>query len=222
MDFESARIKMIDSQVRPNGITDERLMAAMAAVPRELFVPPGKESLAYMDEDIEIGATPGRGCRRYLVEPMTFARMVQLLSLEPEDIVLDVGCATGYSSAILSMLAKTVICLESDPELAAQASANLAKMGAANARVVEGELGAGYLADGPYDAICINGRIPELPLPLLAQLREHGRLATVVGDHELGRVALFTRNGAFSVRYAYDAATQCLPGFDAARPAFAF
>jgi protein-L-isoaspartate(D-aspartate) O-methyltransferase len=222
MDFALARANMIESQVRPNGITDERIIAAMAAIPRELFVPPARRSLAYIDEHIEIDAAQPAANPRYLLEPMTFARLVQLLALEADDKVLDVGCGTGYSSAVLSMLAKTVIALESDPELSAEAAANLAKLGLANAQVVTGALREGRLPDGPYDAICINGSIPEPPLALLAQLKDHGRLAAVLTDHEVGRVALFTRNRAFSVRYAFDASAPGLPGFEVARRTFAF
>lgn len=222
MDFALARANMIESQVRPNGITDERIIAAMAAIPRELFVPSARRSLAYMDEHVEIDAAQPRGSARYLLEPMTFARLVQLLAVEGNDKVLDVGCGTGYSSAILSILAKTVIALESDPELSAEAAANFAKLGLANARVITGKLSEGRLSDGPYDAIFINGCIPDPPLPLLAQLKDHGRLATVLGDEEVGRVALFTRNGAFSVRYAFDASTPRLPGFEVVRRTFAF
>lgn len=222
MDFALARAKMIESQLRPNGITDDRLIAAMAAVPRELFVPQNRRYLAYMDEHIELGSVQPGGNSRCLLEPMTFARLVQLLALEADDKVLDVGCGTGYSSAILSMLAKTVIGLESDAELAGQAAANLAKLGSVNAKVVKGELSPGHLSDAPYDAICINGRVPEPPLPLLAQLKERGRLAAVVGNQEISRIALFTRNGALSLRYAFDASAPGLPGFEAVRTAFAF
>lgn len=222
MDLALARTNMIESQIRPNGITDERIIAAMAAIPRELFVPSDRRSLAYMDEDIELDTAQSRRTARYLLEPMTFARLVQLLDLRNDDKVLDVGCCTGYSSAILSILAKTVIALESDPQLSAEAAANLAKLGLLNAHVVTGELSGGRLSDGPYDAICVNGRIPEPPLNLLAQLKDHGRLAAVLADQEIGRVALFTRNGAFSVRYAYDASAPGLPGFEVVRRTFAF
>jgi protein-L-isoaspartate(D-aspartate) O-methyltransferase len=222
MDFALARANMIESQIRPNGITDERIIAAMAAIPRELFVPSNRRSLAYMDEDIEIDTAQPGGTPRYLLEPMTFARLVQLLALRGDDKVLDVGCCTGYSSAILSGLTKTVIALESDPELSAEAAANLAKLGLVNVRVITGRLNEGHLSDAPYDAICINGRIPEPPLPLLAQLKDHGRLAAVLANQEIGRVALFTRNGAFSVRHAFDASAPSLPGFEVVRPTFAF
>jgi protein-L-isoaspartate(D-aspartate) O-methyltransferase len=222
MDFPAARARMVDSQLRPNGITDERLIAAMATVPRELFVPPAQRYLAYADEDLMVSPPEADARPRYLIEPMTLARMVQLLAPGTDDLVLDVGCATGYSSAILAALAGNVVALESDPRLAAQAAANLAELGVANVKVVEGDLSLGHPPDGPYGGICINGRVPGACLPLLSQLKEHGRLCTVVGDHNIGRIALFTRNGAFGVRYAFDAAVPALPGFPAAPPVFAF
>jgi protein-L-isoaspartate(D-aspartate) O-methyltransferase len=221
MDFALARANMIESQVRPNGVTDERIILAMAAVPREYFVPPSRRSLAYMDEAIEL--THDRGVQpRYLMEPMTFARLLQLLALGPGDSVLDVGCATGYSTAILANMAGRVVALESDAELAREADSNLAHLGLANARVVTGTLSKGWLAEAPFDAILVNGRIPAAPLELLAQLKDPGRLAAVVGENDVSQGALFTRNGAFSVRSAFDAAVSRLPDFEPVRPPFEF
>jgi protein-L-isoaspartate(D-aspartate) O-methyltransferase len=159
---------------------------------------------------------------RFLLEPMTLARLLQLLDLEPDETVLDVGCGTGYSTAVLAHLAKAVVALECDSELADRAVKNLAVLGLANTRVVTGSLHAGWLADSPFDAILVNGRVPAPPLELLAQLKEHGRLAAVLGENDMGQGALFTRNGAFSVRYAFDAGVPRLPGFDPTRPAFEF
>jgi protein-L-isoaspartate(D-aspartate) O-methyltransferase len=222
MDFASARANMIESQIRSNGITDARLIAAMAALPRELFVPLDRRSLAYIDRDIELGSPPSDGAARFVLEPMTFARLVQLLALNPYDRVLDIGCGTGYSTAVLSKLAKFVLGVECDPELAAEAAANLAKVGLVNAKVVRGELNVGLPSEGPYDAICVNGRIPESPLTLLGQLKDNGRLVAVVGNPEVARLDIFTRNGAFSVRHAFDSSAPELPGFGSVRPAFSF
>jgi protein-L-isoaspartate(D-aspartate) O-methyltransferase len=219
--FALARVRMVESQIRPNGVTDQRIIQTMAAIPREIFVPPWRRSLAYIDEDVEI-SSKHHAKPRFLLEPMTLARLIQLLDLEPEETVLDVGCGTGYSTAILAYLAKTVVALESDSDLADQAIENLAALGLANTRVVTGSLHAGCLAEGPFDAILVNGRLPAPPLELLAQLKEHGCLAAVVGQNDMGQGALFTRNGALSVRYAFDAGVPCLPGFEPARPAFEF
>jgi protein-L-isoaspartate(D-aspartate) O-methyltransferase len=221
MDFGSARIRMVESQIRPNGVTDQRIIQAMVGIPRENFVPPGRRSLAYMDEDVEINAKHQMR-PRFLLDPMTLARLIQLLDLNPDETVLDVGCGTGYSTAVLAYLAKTVVGLECDPELAGQAVENLAALGLANIRIATGALQSGRLADAPFDAILVNGRVTAPPLELLAQLKEHGRLATVLGENDMGQGALFTRAGAFSVRYPFDAAASCLPGFEPARPAFEF
>jgi protein-L-isoaspartate(D-aspartate) O-methyltransferase len=222
MDFGLARAQMIESQLRPNDVNDERLIAAMAWIPRELFVPPARRSLAYMDEHIEIAAASKTGGPRYLISPMTLGRLVQLLHLKTDHAVLDVGCGTGYSTAILASIVESVVGVESDAALAEEASANLGKLGLANARVATGELSEGHLIGSPYNAICIAGRVPREPLQLLAQLKEHGRLAVVLGDEQVSNIAVFTRNGAFGMRYAFSASAPELPGFDAARPPFRF
>ena len=220
-DFALARVRMIESQIRPNGVTDRRIIQAMAEIPRENFVPSQRRLLAYMDEDVEI-SSKHHARPRFLLEPMTLARLIQLLDLDPDETVLDVGCGTGYSTAALAHVAKTVVALECDSDLAGQAVDNLAALGLANATVVTGILKAGWLAEAPFDAILVNGRVPAPPLELLAQLKEHGRLAAVLGENDMGQGALFTRNGALSVRYAFDAGVSCLPGFELTRPAFEF
>lgn len=223
MDFAQARANMIESQVRPNGVTDARVIAAMAHVPRELFVPASKRSFAYMDDDVEIAAGSGQTPARYLMEPMTFARLAQLLSLESTDRVLDVGCATGYSASVLSRIAAHVVGLETSAELAAEARANLARMGIANVEIVVGDPAAGVNAGGPFDAILVNGRIPEVPARLTAALGEGGRLAAVVGERDMAKALLHTRAGpGISVRAAFDASVKPLPGFAPRKPAFSF
>src|SRR5690606_30153493 len=118
-DYSAARFNMVEGQVRPNRVTDAALIDAMLEVPRELFVPEAVRAVAYVDEDVPIGGG------RYLAEPMVFARLVQEAAIEPGDVVLDVGCASGYSTAVLARLAGTVVALESDPELARLAARNL-------------------------------------------------------------------------------------------------
>ena len=221
MDFTSARLTMVESQLRPNGVTDPSLIRAMSEVPREQFLPAEQRALAYVDDDIELGRNLPTGAR-FLLSPMTFGRMVQILMLQGEDRVLDVGSGSGYSCAILSRLARTVVGLESDSVLVAQAESLLASLQIRNAKLVLASLPGGDTVGGPYDAILVNGRIEGPPFGLLGQLKDGGRLAAVVGDRELARIALFTRTGAFSVRYVFDAAAPAVPEFAAERPAFAF
>src|SRR5690606_30235173 len=135
-----------DGQVRTTDVTDTAILSAMLTVPREEFVSDNRRALAYIDEDIEL-ATSGR----FLMEPSPFARLVQLARIGREDTVLDVACGTGYSSAVLSRLAGSVVALENLSDLAARARDLLAAQGCTNVSVVEGELAAGHAAAAPYD-----------------------------------------------------------------------
>jgi len=211
IDFERLRQSMVDSQIRPNDVTDPRILAAMLEVPRERFVPPERRDLAYLDDDIVVREAADGRAARYLVEPMILARLVQALDLSTEDRVLDVGCATGYSTAVLAHLAGSVYGLESESDLAAAAQKNVA-----NAQIVTGPLTKGSAQAAPFDAILINGSVEVVPEPLLAQLKEGGRLAAVVRQGPPGRATLYARNnGAVSARPLFDAAVPPLPGFEA-------
>lgn len=213
-DFAAARLNMVESQVRVNSVTDERLIGAIGAVPRERFVPLSRQGIAYVDEDIRIseGNPP-----RFLMEPRVFAKLAQLAGITADDLVLDIGCGTGYSTAILARLAGTVVALESDEDLAARAGATLSDLGVDNAVVVAGPLTEGYAKQAPYDVIFVNGMVSSVPEALQQQLREDGRLVTVLGDGVSGRARLYMRSGgSFSGRDAFDANIRFLPGFEAA------
>jgi protein-L-isoaspartate(D-aspartate) O-methyltransferase len=211
IDFERLRQSMVDSQIRPNDVTDPRILAAMLEVPRERFVPPQRADLAYLDDDIVVREAGEGGAARYLVEPMILARLVQALNVTASDHVLDVGCATGYSTAILTHLGGTVCGLESDSELAASAQRNVP-----TATIVTGPLTGGAAKAGPFDAILINGSVEIVPESLLAQLKEEGRLVAVVRKGPPGRATLYARNnGVVSSRPLFDAAVPSLPGFQA-------
>lgn len=218
MNFEEARIKMVDNQIRPTDVTSHAVLAAFLAVPREEFVADRLKPLAYIDTDIEIAAPAAGHPGRYLMEPSPLAKLLQLATIAATDNVLEIGCGTGYASAILSRLAATVTALESDPALAALATANLARVGAANVGVVTGDLEKGHAAKGPYDVIFIHGAVETVPAAILSQLRDGGRLVVVVGFGNAARARLYIHeNGRSSERPAFNTAVKPLPGFRAAR-----
>jgi protein-L-isoaspartate(D-aspartate) O-methyltransferase len=207
-DFAAARKQMVDAQLLPNKVTDARLIEAMGAVPRELFLPEALRGVAYVDEDVQVA--PGR----YVIEPMVFARLLQAAAIRSTDAVLDVGCATGYSAAVLSRLAGVVVAVEEDAALAAQASANLAAADAENAAVTTTALNGGYPVQAPYDVIVLEGAVEDVPAALFDQLAEGGRLAAVIAGRGIGKATLYTRTGGvIGHRQLFDAGLPPLPGF---------
>ena len=213
-DFSELRVKMVDGQVRTTDVTDATLLDAMLAVPREAFVGAAQQALAYIDEDIRISDGDGRGAR-YLMEPSPLAKLLQLAEITAGDSVLDVGCGTGYCSALLSRLAKSVIALESDAGLAETAKATLSAQGCDNVTVVTGPLPQGHAAKAPYNVILIGGSVEEVPVALLGQLAEGGRLVAVEGQGNAGVARLFFKaGGVVTGRRAFNAAIKPLPGFE--------
>jgi len=210
-DFAAARRMMVDGQVRTADVTDLRILAAMFDLPRERFFPEDKASLAYLDLDVPVSA-PGQPVRR-LLKPMVLAKLIQAAAVSPDDRVLDVGCATGYGTALLSHLAGVVIGLEEDAGLARQAAA--ANPGS---RIVTGPLSRGCPADGPFDVIVLEGAVDQVAPALFDQLKEGGRLVCVLGRGGDGKAMLYRRiEGDLSGRAVFDAAAAPLPGF--AKPA---
>jgi len=209
-EFAAARLNMVESQIRTNKVTDPRIVEAFEAVPRELFVDETKRGFAYVDEDLEVA--PGR----YLMEPMVLARLLQAALPQPTDMVLDIGCASGYSTAVLAQLAETVVGRESEHSLVELANRTLNALDADNAVVVEGPLGEGYPKQAPYNVIVFQGAVSEVPLAVKQQLAEGGRLVAVVCDEAgIGRGTLIRRSGEnFSGRTLFDASTPLLPGFE--------
>ncbi len=220
MDFAAARRMMVDGQIRTSDVTDLRLIAAMLDVARERFVPHAKAALAYLDFDLPVTPEVREGDARYLLKPVVLAKMVQAADVEEGNDVLDVGCATGYSSAVLARLAGSVTALEQDATLARHARENLAAD--KNVSVESGPLVDGWAARRPYDVILFGGATEVEPHSLLRQLKDGGRLVTVVGRTPNGRATLYRRDGAdISGRAIFDAAAPTLPGF-AAVPSFVF
>jgi protein-L-isoaspartate(D-aspartate) O-methyltransferase len=211
-DFAAARHNMVESQIRPNRVSNPALIAALQNVPREQFVPVASRPVAYVDDDIAVK----RG--RFLMEPRVLARMIECADLGPDDIVLDVGCGTGYSTAVLARLCGTAVGLESDNELADEAEERLTALGIDNALVVRNDLKVGYPEQGPYDVIIFGGAVAEIPGTLSDQLAENGRMLAVIGgDGIVGKATLVTKHGGvLSRREVFDASTALLPGFEPA------
>ena len=215
MDYASARRNMVESQLRPNKVTDPALLEALASVPRELFVPEPLRGVAYVDEDIPLG----RG--RFLMEPMILGRLLELAAVRSSDAALVVGAGPGYSAAVLARIAGRVVALEDDRDLA-QPAAQMQTLGLSNVALVEGPLGEGAPRQAPFDVILFDGAVDRVPPAILDQLAEDGRLVVVVRSAGIGRATLMTRQaGIMASRVAFDAAVPCLPGFEPA-PAFVF
>lgn len=211
----SARQNMVESQIRPNEVTDARLLGALLTIPREAFVPPALRSLAYMENEIPVRQGMGAGVERRLLAPMPLARLIQLAEVDPGDLVLDLGCATGYSTAVLANMAESVVGLECDLGLAEQASQTLTELEIDNAAVVSGPLPQGYASEGPFDVILLNGCVAEVPGALLKQLNNDGRLVGIIADGEFGKATIFrNRSGRISHRASFDAGGPVLPGFE--------
>lgn len=217
IDFARQRLTMVETQLTPNQVTDTRLLAAMSALPRERFVPERWRPFAYIDEALEVFPKIGAAPARYLLAPMVLARLVQLAAVEPGDTVLDVGCATGYSTAVLARLGRRAVGVEPEPELAEQARANLRALALADVEIVESELARGCPEQGPYDVILLNGSVPVPPQSLFGQLKDSGRLAAILsrpGPGLQGRATLFVKvDGEVSGLPHFDAGAAPLPGF---------
>jgi len=172
--FSTARQYMVDGQVRPSDVTDDRILEAMLTVPREVFVPASKQALAYLDLDLDV--TEGGTAKRYLITPALLARMLQAAEIKATDRVLVVGCATGYAAAVVARFAAEVSATESDPTLVAKATAAVAQLGIQNVTVKTAAAADGDATGAPFDVIVLNGATEIVPTGLFGQLKEGGRL----------------------------------------------
>jgi len=215
-DAARQRTNMVENQILTSDVTDRRILQAMGALPRERFVPAAWTALAYMDEAVPLSVSG-----RMLMAPRVFAKLLQLAEIREGDRVLDVGSGSGYSTAALARIAKSVVGLECDARLAEEARLNIAALGLANANIVEGPLPAGAANDGPYDVIVLEGSIATSPEALLDELKDGGRLVAVARrEGGLGKATIWRRLGrSYDEWTAFDAAAPKLPGFE---PALAF
>lgn len=211
IDFVDARQKMIDSQLRPLDVTSPELLEAMLDLPRERFVPADRAAIAYLDRDVPVPDSPGRS----LLKPIVLARLIQAAQVGKTERVLVVGCATGYSAAVLSRLAGEVVALEQDAGLARQAREALGAVGAGNVTVVTNPLKDGWPAGAPYDVIVVDGSMAVEPETLVRQLKEGGRLVGILGSGGAGVGTLYrVDRGEVSARPVFNAAAPTLPGFE--------
>lgn len=190
VDFERARMQMVESQLRSGGVTNPAILARMRAIPREDFVAPDRRDLAYIDDIQWFG---DKAPRRFMAAPATLARLLALAEITPTDIVLDLGAATGYSTAVIAGLAASVTGLEADPGLAAAARANLAALGVANASIVPGDISA--IGGARFDVIVVEGALDAVPDALIEALAEGGRLVALIRAGAVGLANRFVRTG---------------------------
>jgi protein-L-isoaspartate(D-aspartate) O-methyltransferase len=216
-DFAERRLNMVESQLRTNKVTDHRILRAMGELPREGFLPSSLRGVAYVDEDLPLGR------ERYAMEPLVLARLIQAASIQPNDVVLEVGSGCGYGTALLARLANVVVGIESDAALAEQANRILSELGVDNAAIVNTAMAQGHPAQAPYDVIVVAGAMATLPRALTDQLRHGGRLVGVLQPPgEPGRAILVRRGAGTALpQVLFDAATPTLPGF-APQPDFVF
>lgn len=215
-DAAAARRYMVDGQIRTADVTSPSLIAAMQTVPRELFVPAAMAAQAYRDGDVSLGGG------RAMLRPIVTGKLLQGAGVRPGDSVLDVGCGTGYSAAVLAHMGAAVVALEEDADLVRRAEAALAAAGAGQVTIVRGPLTAGWPAAAPYDLILLDGAIEVVPDALGRQLKPTGRLAAVVSRGPAAKAMIYRPiEGHLVGRPIFDAAAPLLPGF-AAPPAFVF
>ncbi len=216
MNLETARFNMIEQQIRPWDVLDPAVLALLATVRREDFVPPAMRALAFVDTQVPLLAGQAHGpC---MLEPKVEARLLQELQVQRHEKVLEIGTGSGFMAALLAHRAQQVLSLECQPELARLARASLLRNGLANVRVIEVQAAAGaqgLAAEAPFDVILLSGSVPEVPRGLLQQLKPGGRLAAVVGEEPVMHARLFQRVGeaAWSEVDLFDTVAPRLQGF---------
>lgn len=210
-DFAARRTTMVDTQIRPSDVTKFPIIEAFLSVPRERFVPAGREEAAYVGGNLDLGAS------RVMLEPRTLAKMLDALNLGPKDLVLVLGAGLGYSAAVIGALAQAVVAVESDEMLAQDAETALAEQEIFNAVLVRGPLAEGAPDHGPYDAILIEGAVETVSDAVLSQLKEGGRIIAIFADGALGVVRIGYKLGDnFTWRFVFNAGAPVLEEFSQA------
>jgi len=207
-DFAISRQHMVDGQIRTNDVTDLRIISAFKSVERETFIPKAKQAVAYSDVHINVDG-------RCVMRPRDFSKLLQGLDIKPTDVALDIGCARGYSTAILAQLCETVVALEESGEVVERATSQLVAAEILNAAVVKGDLKAGAREHGPFDIIFVNGAVTNVPQSWFDQLATGGRLAVILKDGPVGKAMIYTRSkDAIGKAIICDANVPLLDGFE--------
>ena len=207
-DYAARRRTMVDTQIRPSDVTKFPIIAAMLNVERELFVPANLVEAAYSGDDLDLGAG------RSMLAPRTLAKMLDALDITGDELVLDVGCGLGYTTAVLAQLAQAVVAVETDAAAVEDIQALLSEAGADNAIVQAGDLAAGAAEHGPYDVVLIEGGVEQLPPALVGQIKDGGRIACIFMQGNLGEVRIgYKTGGGVSWRFEFNATAPVLPGF---------
>jgi protein-L-isoaspartate(D-aspartate) O-methyltransferase len=220
MNTEIARFNMIEQQIRPWEVLDPDVLALLARMRREDFVPHALRALAFVDTQVPLlqGAAAAQAPGACMLEPKLEARLLQELQLQHHEKVLEIGTGSGFMAALLAHRSQQVISLECRPELAASARLNLRHGGVDNVSVLDvsaADGAQGLPGEAPFDAIVLSGSVAEVPAALLQQLKPGGRLVAVVGDEPVMRARLYTRTAgaSFSQRDLFDTVVPRLEGF---------
>ena len=212
-DYPTRRRMMVDTQIRPQDVTKFPVLEAMLEIPRESYVPDNKREAAYADENLTLGTS------RVMLAPRTFSKLLDGLDIDPDEVVLDIGCGLGYSAAILARLAYAVVAVEEDAEMADEAQSILSGNGIDNAAVIQGVLSEGAPKHGPYDVILLEGAAEDVPPAIMDQLKEGGRIGCLFLEGALGVARIgYKIDGVVSWRYAFNATAPVLDGFEQSKP----
>ncbi|ATG47579.1 protein-L-isoaspartate O-methyltransferase [Celeribacter ethanolicus] len=207
--FTQLRTTMVDTQVRPSDVTKFPIIEAMLTVPRENFVPAGKREAAYVGEHVDLGQG------RVVLDPRVLAKMLDVLNIQNDELVLDLGCGLGYSSAVIARMAQAVVAVEEDADLAKEAAAALSENGSDNVILETGPIAGGAAQHGPYDAVILQGGVEEMPEAILSQVKENGRICAIFLDGALGIVRIgYKIDGEITWRMVFNATAPILPGFE--------
>ncbi|NSX56165.1 protein-L-isoaspartate O-methyltransferase family protein [Parasulfitobacter algicola] len=207
-DFAARRTMMVDTQVRPSDVTKFPIINAMLSVPREEYVPDAQREAAYVGENMHIGNG------RMMLEPRTLAKLLDALAIQNDELVLDIGCGLGYSSAVIAHIAEAVVAIEDDEIMADAAQSNLSEQNIDNAAVVFDPLSNGAAKHGPYDVIVVQGGVETVPVPILDQLKEGGRIACIFMQGALGQAKIgYKTDDGISWRFIFNATAPILSGF---------